>query len=131
MGVGSSRNNRMFVVDKKVRPTFEKLDASFNRTAARLKSVLREEIEVIKKIDPADTTALRKSLSHLISLRENAKMYMRRLRKMIPMTDKHRAVLSELRKYLARIRYRTSRIGKIIKTNKKFNTYLSNIPDFR
>ena len=129
MGVGSSRNDRMFVVDRKAHRTLEKLDTSFNRTASQLKSILNEEIQLIKKIDPKDTRALSKALDTLIILRERSVMYRTRIRKMIPLTDAHRLVLKDLRRYLRRIRYHTSKIGRLLgKSNKKFNAYIEKLP---
>ena len=129
MGVGSSRNDRMFVVDRKARHTLERLDTSFNRTASQLKTILNEEIQLIKKIDPKDTRALSKALDTLIILRERSVMYRARIRKMIPLTDAHRLVLKDLRRYLRRIRYHTSKIGRLLgKSNKKFNAYIEKLP---
>jgi len=129
MGVGSSRNDRMFVVDRKALHTLERLDTSFNRTASQLKTILNEEIQLIKKIDPKDTRALSKALDTLIILRERSVMYRARIRKMIPLTDAHRLVLKDLRRYLRRIRYHTSKIGRLLgKSNKKFNAYIEKLP---
>ena len=129
MGVGSSMNNRMFVVDRKVRPTLERLDTSFNRTASQLKTILNEEIQLVKKIDPKNTKALSEALDTLIILRERSVVYRVRIRKMIPLTDAHRLVLKDLRRYLRRIRYHTSKIGRLLgKTNKKFNAYIGKLP---
>ena len=129
MGVGSSRNNRMFVVDRKARPTLERLDTSFNRTASQLKSILNEEIQLIKKIDPKDTRALSEALDKLIILRERSVMYRTRIKKMIPFTDSHRLAVKDLNRYLRRIRYHTSKIGRLLgKHNKKFNTYIEKLP---
>ena len=130
MGVGSSRNNRMFVVDRKARPTLERLDASFNRTSSQLKSILNEEIQLIKKIDPKDTRALGEALDELIILRERSVMYRTRIKKMIPFTDSHRLTVKDLNRYLRRIRYHTSRIGRLLgKHNKKFNAYIEKLPN--
>jgi hypothetical protein len=129
MGVGSSMNNRMFVVDRKVRPTLERLDTSFNRTASQLKTILNEEIQLVKKIDPKNTKALSEALDTLIILRERSVVYRVRIRKMIPLTDAHRLVLKDLRRYLRRIRYHTSKIGRLLgKSNKKFNAYIGKLP---
>tara|TARA_Y100000389_G_scaffold2164_1_gene2192 strand:- start:9088 stop:14076 length:4989 start_codon:yes stop_codon:yes gene_type:complete len=130
MGVGSSRNDRMFVVDKKVRPILQRLNASFNKTASHLKTILDKEIQLIKNINTTDKKALSKALDTLIVLREQSVMYRVRIRKMIPLTNSHRLVLKDLRRYLRRIRYHTSKIGRLLgKSNKKFNAYIEKLPN--